>query len=104
MISVSIIKLNEVKPARKFFLLISIFSPVSSPLWILLRPPSSILHSSLALQIRDTKLITVMQFLAAVLFAGSQIVFFLASEPLCNVSYHFLVVLPPEGAEGRADE
>jgi hypothetical protein len=28
-----------------------------------------------------------MQFLAAILFAGSQIVFFLASEPLCNVSY-----------------
>jgi hypothetical protein len=35
-----------------------------------------------------------MQFLAAILFAGSQILFFLASEPLCNVSPLPLFLLP----------
>jgi len=78
MISVSIIKLNEVKPAR-----------TSMPL-----PPAPSLFSSWLQQpslfilalVSRRMLITVMQFLAALLFAGSQIVFFLASEPLCNVS------------------
>jgi len=46
-----------------------------------------------------------MQFLAALLFAGSQIVFFLASEPLCNVSVSPLFtstpfyLTPGEGAD-----
>jgi hypothetical protein len=76
MISVSIIKLSETKPARTSVPLpsISFFSPFGAH------------HSSLAL-VPMRKLIIVMQVLAALLFAGSQIVFLLVSEPLCNVSY-----------------
>jgi hypothetical protein len=70
MISVSIIKLNETKPARTF---ISLFSPIG-------------VHNPSLTLVPDSKLIIVMQLLAALLFAGSQVVFFLASEPLCNVS------------------
>jgi len=44
-------------------------------------------------EMSETKLISVMQFLAALLFAGSQIVFFLASQPLCNVSRLALLVV-----------
>jgi len=51
-----------------------------------------------------------MQFLAALLFAGSQIVFFLASEPLCNVSLSPLFTSSPfylspgEGADEQASK
>jgi len=55
-------------------------------------------------EVSATKLTSVMQFLAALLFAGSQIVFFLASQPLCNVSrLSLLVVLDSRGQLGRAD-
>jgi hypothetical protein len=76
MISVSIIKLNETKPARTS----SLFLPSALPL--------AHCRPCFNLDIcQNVKLIIVMQFLAAILFAGSQNVFFLASEPLCNVSY-----------------
>ena len=56
-------------------------------------------------EIFATELIPVMQFLAALLFAGSQIVFFLASQPLCNASRLALfMLLDSSGQLGRADE
>jgi len=56
-------------------------------------------------EIFATELISVMQFLAALLLAGSQIVFFLASQPLCNVSRLTLFMpLDFSGQLGRADE